>query len=127
MMLHGSIQSQAKHVHLEWFGDEVVGTGADCGNGCVQAPERGDDDDRHIGPVGSHALAQLKPIGPGHVQVRDDHVEVALGHGGQRFSRGRAPSHLESAPDKPRLQQLAHAAVVVDDQDAPTHDSPRGK
>ena len=42
----------------------------------LEAAVRGDHDDRHVGPVGDDALAQLEPVHPGHLEVGDDDIEV---------------------------------------------------
>ena len=75
-MLDRTIERDGKEHRLEWFRDEVVGAGANGGDGGVEAAERGHDDDGDVAPVDDDPLAQLEPIHALHVEVGDDDREV---------------------------------------------------
>ena len=71
-----ALERERDVLHLERLRHEVVRAGADGAYGRLEAAERRDDDDRHVGPVGDHLLAELEPGRALHVQVGDDDVEV---------------------------------------------------
>ena len=74
----GAREREPQRLDLERLGDEVVGAGADRADRRLEAAERGDHDDRHVGPIGDDALAQLEAVHALHVEVGDDDVEVLL-------------------------------------------------
>ncbi len=85
---------------------------------------RGDDDHRHVVPLGPEPFEDLHAAEPGHLQVEQDEVDVVGLEPGQRglavlgggqFGAGRFQRGSEDEPD---------VGLVVDDQDVPgvTHD-----
>ncbi len=69
---------------LERLGDEIVGAGADGGDGGLQAAEGGDDDDGQVRPLIQEATAQLQSVHLRHVDVDQRRIEIAIRHGGER-------------------------------------------
>ena len=122
-VLHRALERERELLDLERLGDEVVGAGADRRDRGLDAAERGDHDDRHVGPVGGDALAQLEAVHAAHVEVGDDDVEVLVLEQRQRFVGRRLPRRLEAGAAQRGFQRLAQTLIVVDDEDATLHNS----
>jgi hypothetical protein len=119
-------EDEREVVHLERLGDEVVRAGADGGDGRVEAAERSHHEDRHVRTVLDETDAQIDAVDLRHVQIREHHVELVVAdHRKRSLGVGRPPA-LEATAAQIRLDQLAHVAIVVNDEDATLH-SPRSR
>jgi hypothetical protein len=120
-VLRRPLQGQGQHVHLDRFGDEVVGPGSDRLDGGFHVSEGGHHDDRNIRPVGHDAPAELDSVDARHPQIGEHHVEaLACQRRDACFGRS-VPGRLEITQPQIGLEQLAHAPFVVDDQNAWVH------
>ena len=114
-------QREPQGLDIERLGDEVVRADADGADRRVEAAERGDHHDRHVGAVGRDALAEREPVHPLHVQIGDHDVEVLLVEQLQGIGRRGPPRHDEPAARHRLGQRLRHALVVIDDEDVSGH------
>ena len=96
-----AVDGDGEHVDLDGLVDEVVRARADGRDRRVEAPERGEHDDRHVGAVGDDALAELDAADAAHVEVGHDDVEVV---GLERLQRLVCRT-CASATSKPRLRR----------------------
>ena len=80
----------------------------------------GEHDDRDLGVLGGQPADGADAVQDGHVQVEQDRVGLVLGHEVQRLLpvRGGA-DHLDvGQPVEQQDQALAHAGLVIGDDDA---------
>jgi hypothetical protein len=117
-LTYGVREDSRQRVHVGRLGLEVEGADAQRGHCGVQIGVRGEEDDGEVRPGGDDSLAQLEPVHPTHLEVGDDGVHVtraerfedALGVGLER--------RLEAASRELGSEQITHALIVVDDEDA---------
>jgi hypothetical protein len=121
-VLHRPRDHQPEELGVDRLGDEVVGAGADRRDRGVEAGVARDHHHGHLGPDGEDALAQLGSAEGGHPQIGEDHVEVALGDELERVVRRGAPLDLETLPAKHDLEELARRLIVVDQEEAASHE-----
>src|SRR5262245_36898018 len=118
LLLERLLDHQPDLVDLERLGQVVVGAFLHRGDRGLGGGEGGDHDDHRLGRDLVREAQHVEPRAAGHLDVRDDHVElVALderARGGD-VARGRDLVALAAHED---LEELLHAALVVDDEDA---------
>jgi hypothetical protein len=100
----------------ERLGEEVVGAVLHRLHGLLHRPERGQQDDVHVGRDGLGRPQQLEPGQARHLEVGDDEVDPA----GLEALEGRAPVGGEHDPvalaRQRALEALAQSGVVVGDE-----------
>ena len=109
--------------HLERLGHEVVGAAPDRRHGGLDAPERGDDDHRHLGLRGDDPPAELEPVHARHVEVGHHGVELSRRERLEGRGRRRSRAHREAELAEVRDEHVTHARIVVDDQHASRHEA----
>jgi hypothetical protein len=77
--LCGTARSTRRRAHhLKGLRQEVERSGAQRDDGSVHAAEGGHDDDRHVGAIRDHAIAELDAAHAAHVQIGEDDVDVTI-------------------------------------------------
>src|SRR6266478_5202255 len=116
-------EREPQGVDLERLGDEVVGAAPERGDRRLDAPKGGDHDHGHIRARRDDALAELEAAHARHVEVGHDRVELRRDERFQRRRRRRARLHLEAELAQVGDEHVAHARIVVDDEDTPLHEA----
>ena len=80
-------EDHRQQLHFDRLGDEVVGPGANGGNGRLQAAEGRHHDHRHVGPVGHQPRAELQPVHARHLQVGQHDFEILAAGGLEGLAR----------------------------------------
>src|SRR5262245_11623427 len=122
-VLDGTFERDHEGVELDRLGDEIVGARADGGDRRLERAEGRDHDGGHVGVTADDLLAELEAVHALQAQIGDDDVDVALPQDVQRVRRRGAPCDRESSLAERRVERLAHAAVVVDEQHVASHDA----
>ena len=117
LLLQGLLHHQADLVDLEGLGDVVVGPLLHGRNGGIGARKGGNHHHHGLRRDIAHAVQQLQPVSLGHLHVRDDQIEVAVLDAQKRTLDVTGRRDLVALPPKEDLEELLHAALVVDDED----------
>ncbi len=116
LLAQGAFDRRQKLLDPERLGQVVVGARLDRLDGRVDAPERGDDYDRHVAVGGVQLRQQVGAPHLGHHQIGDHHVQ---GDGGRAFERLPPAGGAENdvAPLAQLLLEIRpHLVVVLNDQ-----------
>jgi hypothetical protein len=105
---------------VEGFRDEVAGAGPNRVDSRLERSKSGHDDHGNVRPVFNDAGAEPKTIHSPHSQIGHDGVELLSTHEVEGFVRTQMERDLEATRAQIRFEKLAHALVVVDDEDART-------
>src|SRR5438874_559434 len=112
------LEHQGEYLEVNRLGDEVVSPCTDGADGRLQALGGGQDDDRQLRPIGRNPRAELQPVHALHHHVGEHHVDFG-GIEQAEGLRGRGCwLDLEVPTCELRLQQRAHARVVVDEENS---------
>jgi hypothetical protein len=121
-VIEGALDRQGELVHVERLRHEVVRAGTNGGDGRLHVRERGDDDDGHVLAARDEELAELDAAHPRHVHVGHHDAEVVSLEAGDRVLGRVDRGDVVVPPAELHLEDLAHASVVVDDEDAAFHE-----
>jgi hypothetical protein len=125
-VLAGPANRDRERLDLDRLGHEVVGPRADRTDRGLQAAERGQHDDRHVGTISDDSLADLEPAHPLHVEIGHHDIEVVIGQCRDRLRPGSKRDHGDAPLLEAECDQIDHLALVVDEEDL--HAAvPRGK
>ena len=116
--LDRAAEDDRQQFHFDRLGDEVVGPRANGGNGRFQVAEGRHHDDRHVGPVGHQPRTELQAVHARHLQVGQHGLEILAAGGLEGLGRGSEAPGREIPQPQIGFQQIAHAPLVVDDQDS---------
>ena len=118
------VDRDREDVELDRLVDEVVGAHADGSDRRVEAAERGEHDDGHVGAAAHDALAKLEAAEAAHVEIRHDDVEVLRVERPERLVRRRSRLDDEASLAEPESEGLAQRRVVIDQKDSRAHGDP---
>ena len=109
-------------VDVERLRHEIVCARAYGRDGGVGVRIGGGDDDGDVFAATDDLRAKLDPAQARHADVGQHHLELVLVEVGETVGRGRRPRYSQIVAGQLELQQLAHAGVIVDDEDAARHE-----
>ncbi len=114
--LESAIDHQANLVDLEGLGQVVVGARLHGRDGRLGAGKSGDHDDLRVGMKLLGLGQNHHAVDVRHAQVGDHHVELAFLHRRQGCAASGRRFHSMPGATQMDAQELAHGALVVDDQ-----------
>ena len=104
-------------LHVERFGQVVVGAAIEAGDAVRFVSFRREHDDRCALATGAQTPADGEAVLAGQHQVEDDHVDVFLAHHPFHCAAAGDGMHAETLFGEIAVQQIAQALVVVYYQD----------
>ena len=118
VVAHRAVDGESERFHRHRFGDEVVRARSHRCDGVLEAAEPRHHDDEQVGTLCERRPAELDAVHAVHVDIGKQHGDVAAVEFGQGLLGGRAPNHGVTAGRKARLGELAHFAIVIDDENS---------
>ena len=114
--LERALDHQPHLVHLERLGQVVVGAGLHGGDGGLGGGEGGHHDDLGVGVQLLGFRQHVQPAAVGHLEVGDDDVELARGHGlagGRRRRRRPRPGARRGAGRWPGTRACERSSSTI--------------
>ena len=110
-------------LEVKGLGEVVVGAGVEAAHLVLGAAEGCEHQDRNLGGlfVATESLADGEPIDVGQHQIQQDHIGSVLLGKGLALDAVIGALHIETAVLEVARHQIAHVAVVLDEQDAGLH------
>jgi hypothetical protein len=102
---------------VERFGEEVLSAELHRFDRLVDAPVRGDQEDRPLAVAGLQGLQQLQPGGPGEHHVGDNRIGVLAFRKAAGLIGASGERHPVPPLGEAHLEHLPHRRLVIHDQD----------
>jgi hypothetical protein len=119
LLVERGVDPRPQQDRIERLRQVVFGAGLDRTHDAVELVERRDHDDRDVARRFRRfqAAEHLEPADPGHHQIEQYEIEIAVCGGGERRGAARCAGHAMALALEAARQQIAIGGVVVDDED----------
>ena len=114
--LDGVPDGAQQHLVAEWLGQELDRSRLHGLDRHRHVAVTGDEDDRHVNPIGGDALLQIETVEVRKSNVKHQAARSKDSWAGQEFLRGRECLRLPACAADQQFQRFAHRDVVVNNE-----------
>ena len=105
-------------LETERLGDVVVAADGQPGHLVLHGVAGGEEEHRHVAPIGAQATGHLESVDVGHHHVEDEQVGLPVAREGQRLLPTPGRAYVESDELQSSGQQVGDVGLVVDNENS---------